>query len=226
VDAARFPPPPASTTVEHNYIAIEGPIGVGKTSLTQLLAERTGAQLLLEETDNPFLGNFYEDLPGAAFQTQLFFLLQRHQQQRLLSQRDLFNRRCVSDYLFVKDKIFAYLNLDDAELVVYEKIFRILAGEVPQPDLVVYLQATDEVLMRRIARRGRPSEARISAEYVSEVNRAYNYFFFHYDDTPLLVVNTSEIDFVERDADLDDLMAQVEDVAGGTQYYIPIPSRK
>jgi deoxyadenosine/deoxycytidine kinase len=201
---------------------VEGPIGVGKTSLVDLLATRFDAQKVLERTENPFLDDFYRDRPGAAFQAQLFFLLNRYQQQRELSQASLFNQVTLSDYIFAKDKIFAYLNLDDSELLIYEKLYALLESSIPRPDLVIYLQASDRVLLDRIRRRSREYEAGISEKYVSELNRAYNYFFFHYTATPLLVIDTTDIDFVQRVDDLNELVTQIDQMEKGVQYYIPL----
>ena len=206
------------------YIAVEGPIGVGKTSLTGLLAERLGAQQVLEEVDNPFLREFYHDRDGAALQAQLYFLVARYRQQQELKQASLFKPITVSDYLFDKDKIFAYLNLTDSELKLYEKFYAILSEGLPQPDLVIYLQATTDVLVKRIARRRRDFEQEIARRYLEAVNEAYNYFFYHYARTPLLVVNTTEIDFVKRGQDLDELVKQVERMEGGTRHFVPAPS--
>jgi len=209
--------------MRYRYIAVEGPIGVGKTSLARRIADRLEARLLLEETENPFLPDFYADRPGAAFQAQIFFLLSRHQQQRPLAQQELFHAATVCDYLFVKDRIFAYLNLSDEELATYEKLYRILVEGLPRPDLVLYLQARDEVLMRRIATRGREFERQIAPEYVSELNRAYEHFFFHYDDSPLLVVNSSEADLSRGGREVDELLRQIDEMRGGTRYYSPVP---
>jgi deoxyadenosine/deoxycytidine kinase len=204
------------------FIAVEGPIGVGKTSLVDLLAGRFDAVKVLERTENPFLEDFYRDRPGAAFQAQLFFLLNRYQQQRELSQGSLFSQVTLSDYIFAKDKIFAYVNLDDSELMIYEKLYGLLEASVPRPDLVIYLQASDRVLLDRIRRRSRDYEMGISESYVAELNRAYNYFFFHYTATPLLVIDTTDIDFVERVDDLNELVHQIEQMEKGVQYYIPL----
>jgi deoxyadenosine/deoxycytidine kinase len=205
------------------YIALEGPIGVGKTSVVERLAQRLEAGTLLEEWgQNPFLQPFYDSKPGAAFQVELFYLLSRYRQQQELLQRHLFQQLTISDYLFEKSKLFAYLNLEDSELLIYEKLWSLLVEGVPRPDLVVYLQAPTEVLMRRIRQRGRPEEARLSEEYLAEVNRAYNHYFFHYTQTPLLVVNTSEVDFVKRPEDVEDLIKQVRGMGRGTQYYVPM----
>jgi deoxyadenosine/deoxycytidine kinase len=204
------------------YIAVEGVIGVGKTAVVERLAERLDATTVLEEwAQNPFLKAFYEGAPGAAFQAELFFLLSRYRQQQELLQRNLFQSYTVSDYVFEKSRLYAYLNLEDSELLIYEKLYALLAESVPRPELVVYLQAPTEVLLKRIRARGRPEESRLGEEYLAEVNRAYNHYFFHYSHTPLLVVNTSDLDFARRPEDLDDLMKQVAGMGKGTQYYVP-----
>ncbi len=203
-------------------IVIEGPIGVGKTSLVNLLAKKFSARRVLEAAeDNPFLKHFYTDTKRYAFQTQLFFLLSRYRQQMELAQQDLFQQNVVCDYLFDRDKIFAYLNLDDNELALYEQIYALLKARVIVSDVVIYLQASTEILIERIKRRGREYEKHISKQYVEELNQAYNYFFFHYSETPLLVINTSVIDFVKNPADLDDLTRQIRNAKKGTEYYTP-----
>ncbi len=208
------------------YIVTEGPIGVGKTSLTTLIADELKAHLLLERAeDNPFLSDFYRDPARYRFQTQMFFLLSRFSQQREMTQPDLFTRITISDYLFDKDRIFAYLNLDEHELALYEQFYRILEPKILKPDLVIFLQADTDTLLRRIKLRARAFEKEINHEYIAAVNEAYNQFFFRYSDTPLLVINTSEIDFVYRREDLDDLLKQILSMKQGTQYYVPV-SRK
>ena len=211
--------------MQFHFIAVEGPIGVGKTSVVERLAERLDANSVLEEWgQNPFLKPFYDAKPGAAFQAELFFLLSRYRQQQELLQRQLFRQCTLTDYAFEKSKLFAYLNLEDSELLIFEKLYALLAEGVPRPDLVVYLQAPTEVLMKRIRQRGRPEESHLSEEYMAEVNRAYNHYFFHYTQTPLLVVNTAEVDFVRRDEDVDDLVKQIRQMGRGTQYYVPLKS--
>jgi deoxyguanosine kinase len=205
------------------YIVTEGPIGVGKTSLTALLAEELGARLLLEQAeDNPFLPYFYKDPARFRFQTQMFFLLSRFSQQQEMAQPDLFTRITISDYLFDKDRIFAYLNLDENELALYEQFYRILQPKLVRPDLVIFLQADTDTLLKRIKLRARPFEKEINLDYITAVNEAYNQFFFRYSDTPLLVINTSDIDFVHRREDLDDLLKQILAMKQGTQYYVPV----
>ena len=205
-------------------IAVEGPIGVGKTSFVELLARKTEAQKVLEKIDNPFLREFYQDKQGAAFQAQLFFVLSRYRQLMELGQRDLFHQVSLCDYIFSKDKIFAYLNLDDSELLIYDKLYAMLEPQVPKPDLVIFLQAETGRLVERIKRRRRDYEAEISEEYVNEVNKAYNYFFFHYTQTPLLVIDTTEIDFVHHEEHLDELIEQIRKMDRGVQYYRPLGS--
>ncbi len=208
------------------YVVIEGPIGVGKTSLAKLLAEELGARCIFEKVDeNPFLSKFYQDRAKHAFQTQIFFLLSRFQQQKLIGQGDLFQRVTLSDYLFAKDRIFAHLNLDENELSLYEQIYRLLDTRIVKPDLVVYLQARPEVLMQRVRKRGVDFERNITMPYLEELVRAYNEFFFQYSDTPLLVVHTSEIDFVERREDFENLVKEIRRMRGGTQYYQPMGSK-
>ena len=204
------------------YIVTEGPLGVGKTSLTALLAEELGARLVLERAeDNPFLSDFYKDSARYRFQTQMFFLLNRYSQQEEMAQPDLFTRITISDYLFTKDRIFAYLNLNDRELALYEQIYRMLEPKIIRPDLVIFLQADTDTLLRRIKLRNRTFEKDINHDYIAAVNEAYNQYFFHYSETPLLVINTSDIDFVHRREDLDDLIRQVLGMKRGIQYYVP-----
>lgn len=205
-------------------MAIEGPIGTGKTALAERLGTCLDATVVLEETENPFLADFYADRPGAALQAQLFYLLNRHRQQIALRQADLFAQATVSDYLFDKDKIFAYLNLDDNELFIYQRLYELLVRDVPSPDLVVYLQAPTDVLLRRVkARRADPEKAAFEPDpgYLRELNEAYQHFFFHYTATPLLVVETSEFDSEASDEALDDLVRQIRAMGPGTRYYVP-----
>lgn len=212
---------PISMNLRHKYIAIEGAIGAGKTSLAQLLAESAKAKLVLERLEeNPFLPGFYQDRDKYAFQMQLFFLLNRYSQQRELLQQDLFYDCVICDYLFAKDRIFAYLNLDEDELFLYERIYDFLNEAIPKPDLVVYLQASTDILMERIRRRGRDFEKDVPEEYMRELNERYNSFFFHYSQTPLLVVNTDNLDFVNDERDLMDLIEEIRRMKGGREYYI------
>jgi deoxyguanosine kinase len=205
-----------------HHVAVEGPIGVGKTTVVDRLAERLEARKALEDwSTNPFLGAFYDGRGGAAFQTELFFVLSRYRQQQELVQRQLFEQTTLVDYVFEKSRLFAYLNLDDSELLIYDKLYSLLAESVPRPDLVVYLQAPTDVLVKRVHGRGRPEESQLSEEYLAEVNRAYNHYFFHYTATPLLVVNTEAVDFARSEDDVADLLKQIRAMGKGTQYYVP-----
>jgi deoxyadenosine/deoxycytidine kinase len=208
------------------YVVIEGPIGVGKSSLTRLLAKEFNARAFLEKPEeNPFLGRFYQERRKYAFQTQLFFLLQRFQQQKEIAQFDLFNQVTLCDYLFAKDRIFASLNLDDNELSLYEQVYNLLSGQIPVPDLIIFLQANPEVLLHRIKARSHSYEKDIDLEYLKTLTEAYNYFFFHYTQSPLLIVDTSEIDFVKRKEDLDQLIREIKQMKKGTWYFIPLRSK-
>jgi len=211
-----------STTRNARYIVIEGPIGVGKTSLATLLAPQLNARLVFERAEeNPFLTDFYQDPARFRFQTQIFFLMSRFAQQEEFSQHDLFHQVTISDYLFAKDRIFAYLNLNDQELALYEQIYRMIEPKVVRPDLVIFLQADTETILRRIKQRARSFEKNVSRDYIEAVNEAYNHYFFRYSETPLLVINTSDIDFVHNPDDLDDLIRQVLSMREGTLYYVP-----
>ena len=210
---------------QKNYIVVEGPLGAGKTSFAMLLAEKIHGKTILEETEgNPFLANFYKDPIKFAFQTQLFFLLRRFQKQEEINQIDIFKRVVISDFLFDKDRIFARLNLDDREFSLYEQIFHLLKGRILKPNLVIFLQARTSVLKERIKRRNRDYEKSIPVKYLDQINQAFNEFFFHYDETPLLVIDASEIDFVNVRADLDNLIGEIEKMEKGTKYYVPLGS--
>ena len=207
-----------------HYLAIEGPIGVGKTRLAERLAAKLEATTILEDAENPFLADFYAERPGSALQAQLFYLLNRHRQLTGKRQADLFLQTTICDYVFDKDKIFAYLNLDDNELFIYQRLFELLARDVPAPDLVVYLQAPTDVLLRRVHSRRMDAEAvafQPDDDYLRELNEAYHHFFFHYDTTPLLVVETSQFDSDASDEALDDLIKQIRAMGPGTRYYVP-----
>jgi len=212
---------------DHRYIVVEGPIGVGKSSLVNILSERLKARRVMEIVEeNPFLASFYNDRTQFAFPTQMFFLLSRFKQQGELFQQDLFSAVTVSDYLFAKDKIFATLTLDRNELSIYDKVFDTLGPRVTKPDLVIYLQARMDVLLGRIKKRGREFERAFDSRYLEDLCKAYNDYFFHYTETPLLVVNTSDIDFVNNPADLEDLLNVVRQTKKGTVHYQPLPSRR
>jgi deoxyguanosine kinase len=212
--------------VRKNYIAVEGPLGVGKTSLALLLAERIHGRTILEDAeDNPFLASFYKDPRRFAFQTQLFFILRRFQRQEEINQIDLFKRVVVSDFLFDKDRIFARLNLDDREFGLYQQVFNLLKVKSAKPDLVIFLQARTDVLKERIRRRNRDYEKPVALSYLDQINQAFNEFFFHYNETPLLVINASQIDFVNVPSDLDNLILEIEKMEKGTKYYVPLGTR-
>jgi deoxyguanosine kinase len=204
------------------YIAIEGVIGAGKTSLARLLAERMNANLVFEASEEkPYLEDFYRDPRRFAFQLQLFFLITRYRQLLNIPQRDLFHSHLIADYLFAKDKIFAYLNLERRDLILYEKVATLMEKELPKPDLAIYLQSSTDRLIEHIRQRNRKYERNISPDYIRQLNEAYNTYFFHYKETPLLVVNTSEIDFVRNAEDLEDLIRQIENPPVGVKYYVP-----
>jgi deoxyadenosine/deoxycytidine kinase len=204
-------------------VIVEGPIGVGKSSLARLLSEELGGRLVLEKVEeNPFLVRFYEDPAKFAFQTQLFFLLSRFRQLEALRQEELFSRATVCDYFFPKDRLFAQLTLTDEELALYDQVYSLLNPKLPHPDLVVYLSASTTVLMNRIRQRGRAYEKTIDFEYLETLNDAYNRFFFQFEESPLLVVSTTEIDFVHRRSDLDDLVRQIRSQKTGRVYYNPV----
>src|SRR5438105_11979947 len=199
------------------HIAVEGPIGVGKTSLTGLLAKRFRGTKILEDVDNPFLDDFYKDKRGAAFRTELFFVLSRYDQQRQVAQRDLFTELVIADYTFPKSKIFAFLTLDDSELMIFNRLYELLYETVPRPDLVIYLQAGIDTLLRRIKKRGRAYEKSTSPQYLQELSETYSHYFYRYDVTPLLVVNTSEIDLVNTPGQFDELDEALRNGRNGTQ---------
>jgi len=218
--------PRASKSMTGRYIVVEGPIAVGKTSLAERLAEALGARLFLEQgEENPFLRKFYENPEKYAFATQIFFLLSRYRQQFELAQRDLFEQAVIADYFFAKDQIFARLNLDNDEYLLYQQIYRLLDARTVRPDLVVYLEARGEVLSRRMRRRDRDYERRIAPAYLERVAEAYRQFFAYYSDSPLLVVQSSDIDFVERPADFEALLKEIHAMKRGVQHYVPLSSR-
>ena len=211
--------------LEGKYIVVEGTIGVGKTSLARELSREINGKLVLEKSEeNPFMEKFYTNAEEYAFQTQIFFLLSRYSQQQKILQRELFKRAVVCDYLFAKDRIFAYLNLNEDELGLYNRLEPLLAKRIPAPDLVIYLQASTSVLIHRIKNRGKQYEMEIPETYIEELNKAYNHFFFLYKDSPLLFVDTDQIDFVHSKIDLNDLIKTIKDMRGGTQYYKPVSS--
>jgi deoxyadenosine/deoxycytidine kinase len=208
------------------YIAVEGPIRVGKSTLARILAERLSAQRVTEPEDNPFLKSFYEGEPGAAFQAQFAFLIRRFEQLRSLDLAAPSRRTVVADYIFEKDKLFACLNLNDQELETYNRFYNNFRDQLPTPDLVIYLQATPEVLKKRLKRKNVAGEKGISEDYLEEVVKAYEHFFFHYTSSDLLIVNTSEIDFVDRNQDLQELLRRVSAPIKGTQYFLPLGSEE
>ena len=209
----KFKPP--------RYFVIEGPIRVGKSTLAKILAERLHARRVFDCEDNPFLGQFYDEQPGAAFRAQMYFLMERH--QRLMEiDREQKPGPVVSDFLFEKDKIFAYINLENEELKIYERYYEMLAASVAAPDLVIYLQAKPEVLRQRISKKAARNETNISPEYLETVAQAYEHFFFRYSGSNLLVVDTSDIDFVERNQDLQELLRRLRQPVKGTQYFLPL----
>jgi len=208
---------------EIRYIAIEGVIGAGKTTLAHKLCDKLGANLILEQfEENPFLEKFYDDRKRFAFQTQMFFLINRYKQQQQLNQQDLFSKYIVSDYIFEKDRIFAYMNLSGEEIKLYESIFPLLERDIPQPDLVIFLQSSLDRLTTNVKTRGRQIERNLTRAYLSELSEAYNNFFFKYNNTPLLIVNTSEIDFVNKEEDFEELYEQIfRDDRGFIEYFNP-----
>jgi len=208
------------------YLAVEGPIRVGKSTLARILGERLNAQRVIEPEDNPFLKAFYAGDPGAAFQAQFAFLVRRFEQLRSLDTAARSNRVVVADYIFEKDKLFACLNLNDQELDVYNRYYNFFREQLPTPDLVIYLQATPDVLKKRLKKKNAPGEKAINEDYLEEVIKAYEHFFFHYTSSDLLIVNTSEIDFVDHNQDLKELLRKVTEPIKGTQYFLPLGSQE
>ena len=208
------------------YIAVEGPIRVGKSTLAQVLAERLNAQRVMEAEDNPFLRAFYDGERGAAFQTQFAFMVQRFERLRALDIGPRSHKAVIADFIFEKDKLFACLNLTDQELEIYNRYFNHFREQLPTPDLVIYLQASPEILRKRLKKKNAPGEKAINDDYLEEVVKAYEHFFFHYTSSDLLIVNTSEIDFVERNEDLQELLRKVSAPIKGTQYFLPLGSQE
>lgn len=208
-----------------HYLAVDGPIGVGKTTLVEMLTRRYEGVKILEDVDNPFLPAFYQDRPGAAFQTELYFLLSRYKQQQDTAQRELFDRLVVADYTFQKNRIFAYLNLSDDELMLFDKLYALLEPQIPVPDLVIYLVADLSTCMERIRKRARSFEKTISEEYMSELIDAYNHYYHYYSRSPLLVVDTRHLDFPQRPEDFDELIHRLGKPIKGTEYFQPLGSR-
>jgi len=211
-----------SASLPLHYIAVDGPIGVGKTTLVELLARRFDGVKLLEDVENPFLPSFYEDRPGAAFQTELYFLLSRFKQQQDVAQRNLFDRLMVADYTFPKNRIFAYLNLSDDELMLFDKLYTLLEPQLAVPDLVIYLVANLEICMARIEKRRRDFERNMSTEYMTELIDAYNHYYHYYNRSPLLVVDTRNLNFAEQPEHVDDLIQRISRPLKGTHYYQPL----
>jgi deoxyadenosine/deoxycytidine kinase len=210
---------------ESKYIAIEGPIGVGKTSLAVKLVKHFNARSINENVEgNPFLSDFYDSRKNYAFQTQMFFLLSRYKQQMSIQQPNLFNQVTISDYIFDRDRIFAYINLDEDEIRLYEEVYSILKPKIPRPDMVIYLQANLDIILERIQHRGRKFEIKIDPSYLEEVNKAFNNYFFHYKDAPLLIINTNKINFVEKEEDFDQLIKKIKSHKKGVEYYCPLGS--
>ncbi len=209
--------------MDFRYLAIEGPPGSGKTLLSERLGTRIGASLVLDEQENPFFDDFRAGRAGAAFQAQLFQLLARHRQQTSIRQGDLFSQATIADYLFDRDRIYAFLNLDDNELYIYQRLNELLAADVPPPDLVIYLQTPTDVLKKRLKERSKRDDAPagLADDYLRELNEAYNHFFFHYTSTPLLVLETSNVDVGWGDEVVDDILKQIRSTTGGTRYYVP-----
>jgi deoxyguanosine kinase len=214
-----------STIATPRYIAIEGAIGVGKTTLAHMLAKEFNARTLLEEfEDNPFLREFYRDKDRVAFQTQIYFLMARYKQQEMLWQHDLFNRATVSDYVFAKDRVFAYMNLSEPELQLYERIYELLKPQLVQPDLVIYLKARPEVLISRLRKRGRDFETSVQTQYLTELTIAYNDFFAHYDQSPLLILDTSDVNYLKNRDDFTHLLQLIQSTTQGTHTHTMRPS--
>lgn len=204
------------------YVAIEGTIGVGKTSLANLFSEKLRAKLILEAfEDNPFLTDFYEDPESNAFQTQLWFLLQRYQQQQELRQVDMFHNLVVTDYMFVKDRLFAALNLNEKEMSLYDSVAKMMEKNIIHPDLVIFLQADTETLMKNISKRGREFEKNMSEDYIDALNQVYNEYFFRYQETPLIIINTNNIDFVQNPGDLEEMIGYIRQPISGTKFFNP-----
>ena len=208
------------------YLAVEGPIGVGKTSLVKLLGKKLGAKMVLEEYENnPFLEDFYNDPERFAFQTQLFFLMNRYRQQQDLRQVDIFHNLLITDYMFVKDRLFASLNLDDKELSLYDTVANLLERNVLKPDMVIYLQADTQTLMHNISQRGRDFETNMSFEYLDALSQVYTEYFFKYQETPLIIINTNNIDFVHNNSDLEEVIKYIREPVSGTKFFNPIIDR-
>jgi len=210
----------SSDSLPLNYLAVDGPIGVGKTTLVEMLARRFEGVKVLEDVENPFLEKFYQDRPGAAFQTQLYFLLSRFKQQEEIIQRELFQRLVVADYPFEKDRIFAYLNLSDDELLIYDKLYAMLEAQIPRPDLILYLVADVDTCMARIKKRQRTFERQLARDYLVELIDAYNHYYHYYTKSPVLVVDTRHLNFPQRPSDFEELLAQLRKPIKGTQYYV------
>ena len=209
----------------YRYLAVDGPIGAGKTTLVEMLAKRFEGTKVLEDVENPFLDDFYKERQGAAFQTQLYFLLSRFRQQQDLIQPGLFQKLMVADYTFQKDRIFAYLNLDDAELLLYDKLYALLEPQIPTPDLVIYLVADRNACRSRLKKGKRAQDRKISDSYLAELIDAYHHYYHYYSGSPLLVVDRRHMDFLERPEDFEELVHRLKEPVKGTQYFVPLGSR-